>query len=816
MNAELELAWNFIEKTNQNLFLTGKAGTGKTTFLHKVRNESFKRMVVVAPTGVAAINAKGVTIHSFFQLPFGPILPEMEERRYSERQKSRSHYKFNRRKIDIIRSLDLLIIDEISMVRADLLDGIDQVLRQFKDKNKVFGGIQVLMIGDLQQLAPVVKPDEWRLLSAFYETPFFFSSKSFQRSNALGIELKYIFRQKNESFIKILNEIRNNSLSEQSLQTLNEHFDEHFTPDPDEGYITLTTHNNRADQINNYALSEIKNKPHFFTAEIEGDFSEYAYPTHYKLELKVGAQVMFIKNDSSPEKKYYNGKIGKIIEIGDEFVVVRCSNDSSEIYVGAETWENVNYTLDEKTKEISEEVKGIFSQLPLRLAWAITIHKSQGLTFEKAIIDAEASFAHGQTYVALSRCRTLEGIVLKSRINKNGIIQDEKVLSFSHEVEQNPPDDKQLNKSKKEYQLELIQELFDYKPFLISVNKCIKVADQNKDSLQGNIFEPLLTIKEKGVGELVQVGENFQKQLIRLSQEEKDPENNTEVKERILKAISYFIEQTENNMVKPLSEIGYTTDNREVKKGFKEALLKTEELISVKLFCLNALKDDGFSTLKYLEARAKSVLQEQKPVRSLSKEKVIGPRPELFSRLSKLRHELAESGGVAHYQIFSQKTLFDLCEKIPVTKEQFSGVHGMGKIRIMKYGNKITALIQAYCKEKGEVSSEVKKPEKKPKENTKNISLRMFGEGMGIPEIAKERGFTEGTIEGHLAHFILDGTLKLEELMNHKRSDLLKEKIRNTEFGSIGELRMKLNEEFSYGEIKMVLNSIQYESSKTD
>jgi len=404
-NPELELAVQFIEKTDRNLFITGKAGTGKTTFLHKIKSESLKRMVIVAPTGVAAINAKGVTIHSFFQMPFGPILPNQIA------NTSNAQRKFSKTKIDIIKSLDLIIIDEISMVRADLLDGIDQVMRRYKNRNKVFGGAQILMIGDLQQLAPVVRPNEWSLLQQHYNTVYFFSSKAYQEANVVSIELKHIYRQKNEDFIKILNEIRTDTLSDASAEVLNKNYNPSFSPSKEEGYITLTTHNNRANLINNSELNKLKNRSYFFDAEISGKFNENAFPNSERLELKIGAQVMFIKNDSSPEKRYFNGKIGIVTDISKENVTVQCANEIDEIVTEKEMWDNVNYSINEETKAIKEDIIGSFTQIPLRLAWAITIHKSQGLTFERAIIDAEASFAHGQTYVALSRCTSLEGLV---------------------------------------------------------------------------------------------------------------------------------------------------------------------------------------------------------------------------------------------------------------------------------------------------------------------------------------------------------------------------------------------------------------------
>lgn len=485
-NAEIDLAWDFVNNTDRNIFLTGKAGTGKTTFLHKLKKGSLKRMAVVAPTGVAAINAGGVTIHSFFQLPFGPILPET-----ADIQNNSFSKKFSRKKINIIRSLDLLVIDEVSMVRADLLDGIDRVLRQYRDKNKPFGGAQILMIGDLQQLSPVIKDDEWQLLKNHYSTGFFFGSNAFQSANALTIELKHIYRQESEDFIKILNEIRTDSLSPVSSETLNKRYFPNFSTDDNAGYITLTTHNNRADRINSVELHKLKKKGFTYEADVEGMFPEYSYPTHLKLELKVGAQVMFVKNDSSPEKRYFNGKIGTIIDLSEDEVLVRCPEDKFDIITNPEIWKNIQYSIKPESKEIMEEEIGTFSQIPLRLAWAITIHKSQGLTFEKVIIDAQEAFAHGQTYVALSRCKTLEGIVLTGPLTRKCIINNHEVASFSKNAEDNQPDSSILKSSQKAYQLNLIDEIFNFHSFLYPVSRIIEIYYKNKGSISGNLLAQL-------------------------------------------------------------------------------------------------------------------------------------------------------------------------------------------------------------------------------------------------------------------------------------------------------------------------------------
>ncbi|HPR62403.1 MAG TPA: AAA family ATPase, partial [Prolixibacteraceae bacterium] len=383
-NPELTLAYNFLQYTNQNVFLTGKAGTGKTTFLKNLKQQSPKRMIIVAPTGVAAINAGGVTIHSFFQMSFGPQIPVDPNRPPNAddaRNNSVAFKRFNSEKINIIRSLDLLVIDEVSMVRADLLDGIDEVLRRYKNRYQPFGGVQLLMIGDLQQLAPVVKDDEWAILRNYYDTCYFFSSRALKKSSFVGIELKQIFRQTDQRFIDLLNRVRENRIDVKLLAELNSRYIPGFSPTDDEGYITLTTHNYQAKQINDKKIDALKTKVHTYKARIIDEFPEYAYPTDELLELKVGAQVMFVKNDSSYAKLYYNGKIGKVIETNSDFVMVLCPGETEPIKVEPDIWENVKFSLNDETQEIEEQLIGQFVQMPLKLAWAITIHKSQGLTF---------------------------------------------------------------------------------------------------------------------------------------------------------------------------------------------------------------------------------------------------------------------------------------------------------------------------------------------------------------------------------------------------------------------------------------------------
>jgi hypothetical protein len=800
-NPELELAIEFINKTDRNLFITGKAGTGKTTFLHQIKQESLKRLVVVAPTGVAAINAKGVTIHSFFQVPFGPILP-------GQIQNNNEQRRFSKTKIDIIKSLDLIIIDEISMVRADLLDGIDQVMRRYKNREKVFGGAQILMIGDLQQLAPVVKQHEWSLLQNHYETAYFFSSKAYQEANVVTIELKHIYRQKNDDFINILNEIRNDTLSEKSTKILNERYNPSFSPTKEEGYITLTTHNNRANLINSAELQKLSTKSYFFEAIVKGKFSDNSFPNDEKLELKMGSQVMFLKNDSSLEKRYFNGKIGVITAISKENVTVKCANETAEIVTEFETWENINYTINDETKEIKEEIAGAFSQIPLRLAWAITIHKSQGLTFDKAVIDAEASFAHGQTYVALSRCTSLEGLVLKTPISASSIINDKTVNIFNESVAENHPNETVLNESEKQFQFNLISELFDYQTFLYPSTRILDIFYKNRNSIKGEVLEHLLTIKDKGIVPLLKISTAFKNQIKSISENDILPENSSQIQERFAKGVSYFLMETKENIQKPINQISFSTDNKTVKTDFEKQFDALLEKVEEKLFALEKMTT-GFQVKKYLEVRANAVLQKTEPSK---KKTVISKRdPILALKLRELRDVIAKGASIAHFQIFTQETLYLMCDLLPRTEKDLLKISGMGKIRVEKYGEEILEVINEYCEENGINHQKAisKKSQKEPKKSTKQISLELFRAGMSVKEIAKERNFTTSTIESHLASFIASGEVDILELISIEKYKKLTKVIEETEFKNLTELKEKVDNSFTYAELRMVLMTLE-------
>ena len=807
-NSELELAWNFVNNTNRNVFLTGKAGTGKTTFLHKLSSRSNKRIIIVAPTGVAAINAKGVTIHSFFQLPFGPILPD-DTLSGSNGFKN----KFSKTKINIIKSLDLLVIDEISMVRADLLDAIDKTLRRYKDRKKVFGGVQVLMIGDLQQLSPVVRDNEWELLKPLYNNAYFFSSQAYQYCNPITVELKHIYRQDNHKFIDILNEVRSNNLSQHSIDELNKCFDPNFSPSENEGYIFLTTHNNKADQINRSELEKLSTKTISYFAKVQGKFPEYSFPNEDKLVLKVNAQVMFIKNDSSPEKRYFNGKIGKVIHLDKDEVVVKCPDDDFTIITKPETWENITYKVDKDTDAITEDKIGSYTQIPLRLAWSITIHKSQGLTFEKAVIDAEGAFAHGQTYVALSRCKSLEGLVLKSKINSKQIISDANVLNFTKQAEENQPNITELEQSKSIYQLQLIAEIFNFFQFIYPVDRVLDIYYKNKGSIEGNLEQPLNSIKDCTTN-LLKVANSFKIQLKELVQD-KSPENDSVIQERFKKAINYFSKETKTKVVDEYQNFSFSTDNKALDKDISKQLDTIEELIATKNLYFSELKH-GFEVNKFLGLRAKSVfLTKDKPKR-IRKTVIDGTTNiELFELLRELRNKIAQEKDLIHYQIFNQKALYEMCETLPTTKKELLQVNGLGKVRVEKYGADILKVINEYCEENNISTSDnnqfefiEEKKAKRKKGDTQKESLALFNQGNTIEEIAHIRELNENTIFRHLAKFIKSGEIKISDLMPKDHYQELKGLIPKHTFDTLSDLKHQLDDKYSYGEIRLVLEEL--------
>ncbi len=818
-NPELQLAFNFVEQTNTNLFLTGKAGTGKTTFLRNLKTISPKRMIVVAPTGVAAINAGGVTIHSFFQMHFGPHIPEQPAQKEifpGEYQKSafdRSQ-RFNREKINIMRSLDLLVIDEISMVRADLLDAIDEVLRRFRDHYKPFGGVQLLMIGDLQQLAPVAKDDEWNLLRPYYDTIFFFGSRALQKTTFTTIELKHIYRQSDDVFISLLNKVRDNKIDRQALDDLNKRYIPGFNPGNDEGYITLTTHNYQSQTINETKLKQLKGHEYHFSAEVEGEFPEYSYPTDFELLLKVGAQVMFVKNDISREKLFYNGKIGKITGIDDDIIFVKCEDDYAVIPVEPAEWTNNKYTINDETKEITETPVGKFMQYPLKLAWAITIHKSQGLTFEKAIIDANAAFAHGQVYVALSRCKTFEGMVLSSQISQTSIKSDMSVKGFSAEAELKQPGEKELLASRIAYQQTLLVELLDFSVIQRRFYQCQKLIKENSNVLLPALAETFMAMHEVLKNELIGVSDKFKPQVGQFLATDPMIEGHEALQERIMKASGYFAEKTDQHICKVLQNLDIETDNKAIRKLLKDSFENFYQEAFIKTACFKACMS-GFTVKNYLAAKAISAI-EKIQLKPESKPKVPGSysgdsKSALLQDIKTWRKTIADDEDLPYYMVLPQNTMYDLVEHLPVTMKELKEIKGFGKKKVQKYGEDIIGIIRNYLKvshlDKIDIELHEDEPVRKPKPEkgqTQKISYELFKQGKSIAEIAVERSLTVGTIGGHLARFVASGDLDINKLLSEEKLALITEYFKKANSASLSEALATLGNKVTYWEMKMV------------
>ena len=782
VNPELQLADEFVRDTGCNIYLTGKAGTGKTTFLHNLKKKSPKRMIVTAPTGVAAINAGGVTLHSFFQMPFGPFIPGSE---------TTARHKFNKEKVNIIKSLDLLVIDEISMVRADLLDGIDAVLRRYRRSNLPFGGVQLLLIGDLHQLSPVVKDVDWRLLNQYYDSPYFFSSNSLRQTELITIELQHIYRQADDRFIGLLNRVRDNNLDQATLTSLNaRHIPGFAEADHDgEGYITLCTHNNSADTINASRLKKLARETHRFDAEIEGEFPEHSFPTSLTLEVKPQAQVMFVRNDSSPDKRFFNGKIGKITRISDEKIWIKCPDDNEEIMVEPATWENIEYSLNPETQEITENKIGAFVQYPLKLAWAITIHKSQGLTFDRAIIDAQAAFAHGQVYVALSRCRTLEGMVLSSPLSPRAVKTDKTVLRFVEQAGENVPTAERLTAAKIRYQQRLLLDCFDFQQLQVLFSRLLSIEDRNPELIRilgaGNLQE----LRQKTVNEICTVGTNFRRQLQGMFTENIFPAEDPAVVERIQKASAYFQEKFETGLGKYIGQLQIETDNKELRKKAKRLCTLLQEETAVKLAAVKCCTT-GFSISHYLRAISSAEIEaapkqerEREAKNAITYSEADIDHPELFQTLREWRATKAKADGVPHFHILHQKTLIQIVVNLPDTEKALMKIKGIGKKLTEKYGRELVAMVADY-REKNNITevflptvadalpAEPKKSKEPtepnaPKIDTKQVSLELFEQGLDISRIADKRDMVVSTIEGHLAHFVAKGELAIDRLLSN-------------------------------------------------
>jgi hypothetical protein len=573
-NTVFEMATTFVNETSEHVFLTGKAGTGKTTFLRHIRRHTHKHAIVAAPTGVAAINAGGITLHSLFQLPFEPYVPG-----YSTRKNT---FRFAKAKLDMLRQLELLIIDEVSMLRADTLDAIDRTLQIIRRNARPFGGLQILYIGDMFQLPPVVKDEEWALLKPHYESIFFFHAQVIRQTKPVYLELKKVYRQKEQSFVSLLNNVRNNCLTAADIQLLNTRYQPGFTPSPEDKYITLTTHNYKADRLNRQELDRIAGKEYVFKGKVEGEFPEYALPTDMQLSLKAGAQVMFIKND--PEGRYFNGKIARVSRIADDEIQVRMPESGETLPVSKEIWKNIRYTLDKDSGEMKEEEIGAYIQYPLRLAWAVTIHKSQGLTFDRAIIDIGASFAAGQTYVALSRCTSLDGIVLRTRVAPDCVMTDAHAVDFSKTEKSEVELQHLLVDGRRKFWQERLLLYFDWKPMFSFLREFEKLLE-DKTSEEFEVAGRLLEDFKPAVRELNGVAEKFRRQLLTLTEQEKSTGDPGPLRDRCQKAVRYFYAQVGERILAPLQNFITRFNFPKRAKTFRKNIIELEE--DVKLFLEN-------------------------------------------------------------------------------------------------------------------------------------------------------------------------------------------------------------------------------------
>lgn len=618
-NEWFTIAENFVKNTSCHLFITGKAGTGKTTFLKNIRDNTNKKSVVLAPTGVAAINAGGVTLHSFFQLPFGPFLPDnkgmtLHHTNANDIYSIISNSKINKQRRALFNEIELMIIDEASMLRADTFDAIDTILRHYRHQpNEPFGGVQVVLIGDLFQLPPVIKDDELTLLSQYYSSPFFFGSKVAEKANFLKIELRKIYRQSDQAFINILNNIRNKTFSGHDLDVLNSKLNTSFNPiGEEEKYIILCTHNYRANQINQDALNDLDGKMYAYQGEIKGDFNEYNLPVEKALQLKVGAQVMFIKNDVGEERRYYNGKLGTVLKLTENAITVLLADSDTEIVLEKEVWRNIRYVLNETDNSIDEEEMGSYSQFPIRLAWAVTIHKSQGLTFDHAVIDAGQSFAPGQVYVALSRCTSLNGIVLYSKILPHSISTDNNVVQYMSMEQEAAAIQNTYENEKAIFESKQLVTAFNLKKIIEQVRVWIENIPKRKVEkkadylmLAKNIHHALLKHQ--------QIAITFEAQIKKLLTHYNETSEFDLLAERINKGMSYFFEVLNNDLIKPLSE--HVSKDLASEKNVKKYL---EDIGNIQLaansYCLlvyhltydNRTFNEGVALPKILESKAET------------------------------------------------------------------------------------------------------------------------------------------------------------------------------------------------------------------
>ncbi len=687
---ENKLLFDFLLTTNQPIFLTGKAGTGKTTLLKKIKDTTKKNFAIVAPTAVAAINAGGVTLHSFFQIPFGPLIPNPIENENDQ-------LKYSNDKVRLLRCLELLIIDEVSMVRVDIIDFIDSTLKKIKGSNLPFGGVQVLMIGDLFQLSPIFH-DSWHILGRYYTSPYFFDSLIFRSVSMLTFTLDQVYRQSDPLFLNILNGMRENNLEPALLDHLNKQYDPTLDFTWKDDYITLTTHNQLVADINMECLAKLDGEVYHFKADISGDFPKDAFPTDENLQLKLGAQVIFIKNDTSGKMLFYNGKAAKITNINKDSIKVMFTGSQLEFEVEKETWQNIKYNLSAEQHTINETSAGSFSQYPFKLAWAITVHKSQGLTFDKAIIDVSSAFTHGQAYVALSRCRNLEGMILRSPIKQENIITDPKIVNFTQASFTGRPDAAALLYYTQKYAWSLIRQLLDFSTIASDWEKLGKSKLLDQDEMQAFLlcYEKANPILQN---EIIRVSNKFMVQELSKIPDHCDPNSEQDFMSRLQKASQYFMPKMET----VLAEMEKISKLKLYNDRFSDRLFNLvsslKDLFSIKI-ALFRIPFSPFSVNEYIETmhaagNFKPIIQEPIPTKTVIKPKAIA-NPQLYDKLSHWRKAVADKRGVQEYAVLSDQSLLAIAEKLPRTTDQLAAIKSVGIGNARELGQQITGIVNAH------------------------------------------------------------------------------------------------------------------------
>ena len=737
----------FINQTNRSLFLTGKAGTGKTTLLKEIIKTTHKNTVVVAPTGIAALNAGGVTIHSMFQLPFGGFIPDNSAPHFSGNVKFETkstlvrHFKMSGLKKSVIRNMELMIIDEVSMLRADLLDAIDFMMQSVRKKKAPFGGVQVLFIGDLLQLPPVIRDEEWSTLRKYYNGKFFFHSHVIQQNPPLYIELSKIFRQSDDAFISILNNLRNNQISTDDIAVLNQYVKPNFDLNKNKGYIILTTHNAKADATNAKALDDLKGKLMTFNPEIVDDFPDKIYPIEHNLQLKVGAQIMFVKNDPSFEKKYFNGKMGFIKSLSSNEILVHFPDENLTIEVEKYEWQNIRYKVNEMTKEIDEEVLGTFVHYPIKLAWAITVHKSQGLTFDKAALDVSQVFLPGQAYVALSRLRSLKGLILLSPLRMNGISNDQDVMDYSLNKASEEALAESLQQDTKKYLHNFLKATFDWSDLAqewrnhqFSYNEKSEVSEKSKHAVWAKK-------QAESIGEVLDPSRKFLSQLDKLF-----AANNFDINlisDRIHAAYNYFFVTMDCAVYDILWKI------EEVKRA-KKAKAYFDELVLLE------------------EMQIKAVFQ-------LMKAKL-------------LINTVADGAQISKENLTSNEIKSYRNNKISEIQTKFKELN-------------ITILeddvdVNRYAKKK---SSKTATPKKATTQETHELWLQ----SNSINEIAAIRKLTSQTIYGHFAKLIEAGQVQLQDVMPEDKIEALTLIFKKFKGESLNELMEAHGDKFTWNDMRL-------------